>query len=229
MSACFITSTGTDLGKTFVTAGLVRTLRMQGRGVTALKPVVSGFDPENPTGSDPAVLIEAAGGHATLPAIDVISPFRFHAPLSPDMAARAEGRVLDFEKVIAFCRSAETKSEPSEVLLIEGVGGIMVPLDERHTVLDWMVALGHPLVLVAGSYLGAISHILSALDVLERRGLTLLALVISETLPSSVPLEDTLSTLRSFAKIPIITLRRQVPQTVTDADFIHLASLITGS
>ena len=59
-----------------------------------------------------------------------------------------------------------------DVLLIEGIGGIMVPLDDEHTVLDWMLVLQLPVILVAGSYLGTLSHTLTALDVLRRRGLT---------------------------------------------------------
>ena len=69
-------------------------------------------------------------------------------------------------------------------MLIEGVGGIMVPLDERHTVLDWMSALRLPVLLVAGSYLGTISHTLTALHVLAQRNLDIAAVVVSE---SAVP------------------------------------------
>jgi len=209
MTTCFITGTGTDIGKTYVSAGLIRAFTRDGRRVTALKPVVSGFDPGAFSGSDPAMLIEAAGLTPTLEAIEAISPFRFHPPLSPDMAARAEGGTLDFDKIIAFCREAEARRQAEDVLLIEGVGGLMVPLDQQHTVLDWMVALNQPLILVTGSYLGAISHCLTALDVLERRGLTLVALVVNESAASTVPLDETLETLRCFTQAPRIVLRQE--------------------
>ena len=67
------------------------------------------------------------------------------------------------------------------VLLIEGIGGIMVPLDDRHTVLDWMTLLRIPIVLVAGTYVGTISHTLTALEVLVRRNLDIAAVVVSES------------------------------------------------
>jgi len=232
MTTCFITGTGTDIGKTYVSAGLIRALIKAGRRVTALKPVVSGFDPEAFTGSDPAMLIEAAGLTPTLESIKAISPFRFRAPLSPDMAARAEGGILAFDEIIAFCREAEDQRQAGDVLLIEGVGGLMVPLDGRHTVLDWMVALNHPLILVTGCYLGAISHCLTALEVLKHRGLTLSALVVNESAASTVSLDETLETLRCFTQVPLIVLRQEAKEAPRGADvnmaaFAQLAELVT--
>src|SRR6185437_8998899 len=128
--------------------------------------------------------------------VDRISPWRFAAPLSPDMAAAAEGKSVDFAALLADSR-ARIAAKP-DVLLIEGVGGIMVPLDDRRTVLDWMEALALPVLLVAGSYLGTISHTLSAVDVLTRRGLKIAALVISESEGSTVGLDVTIATLRRF-------------------------------
>ena len=142
MTAFFITATGTDIGKTFVAAGLIRHMQAAGRPVEALKPVVSGFDPGAWHGSDPGVLLAALGRPAELAEIERISPWRFTAPLSPDMAARREGRAIDFEALVEFCRRSMTQA--SGTLLIEGIGGIMVPLDDRHTVLDWMSALRIP-------------------------------------------------------------------------------------
>ena len=92
-------------------------------------------------------------------------------------------------------------------LLIEGVGGVMAPLDARHTVLDWMAALDIPLVLVAGSYLGTISHTLTALDSLYRRDMNVLAIIVSETPGSTVPLDDTVAAIARFAD-PVIGLPR---------------------
>jgi dethiobiotin synthetase len=94
-------------------------------------------------------------------------------------------------------------------LLIEGIGGVMVPLDERHTVLDWMAALNIPVLLVTGNYLGTLSHTLTALDALRRRGLGLKALVVNATPDATVPLSDTIATLHRFAgSVPITALPR---------------------
>ncbi len=104
MSAIFITATGTDIGKTFVTAGLIRHLRASGREVDALKPVMTGFDPAHPEASDAGVLLAALGRPVTAAEIARISPWRFSAPLSPDMAARRERRDHRFQRADGVLR-----------------------------------------------------------------------------------------------------------------------------
>jgi dethiobiotin synthetase len=207
MSAFFITGSGTEIGKTFVTAALIHELRRRGRPVAALKPVASGFDPARPEDSDPGALLTALGEQPTIEALDRIAPWRFRAPLSPDMAAARENRTIDFAKLVEHSRNA-IAAAPG-MLLIEGVGGVMVPLDERHTVLDWIAALHIPTTIVGGSYLGAISHALTAFDTLHRRSLKIAALVANETPQSSVPLDETAATIARFAGgVPVIALPR---------------------
>ncbi len=207
MSAVFVTGTGTEIGKTFVTAALIHELRRRGHDVDALKPVVSGFDPAQLAASDPGVLLAALGRAPTQDALDRIAPWRFAAPLAPDMAARHERRALDFAALVAFSRRAV--SAASGTLLIEGVGGVMVPLDDTHTVLDWMAALGLPVLVVAGSYLGAISHALTALDVLSRRDRRIMAVIVNETPGSGVALDATVDSIGRFAGgVPVIALPR---------------------
>ena len=205
MTAIFITATGTDVGKTYVAASLIRLFRQMGRTVDAIKPVVSGFDPAAAATSDPGILLEALGLPPTADEIQRISPWRFRAPLSPDLAARREGRAIDVDQVIAFCRSAVERR--TDLLLIEGVGGVMVPLDGQRTILDVMMALRLPLILVTGSYLGAISHTLTAVDSLFQRDMNLLAIIVSETAGSTVPLDDAVATIARFAE-PVIGLPR---------------------
>jgi dethiobiotin synthetase len=209
MTAIFITGTGTGVGKTFVAASLIRHLRQLGRTVDAIKPVVSGFDPDGVARSDPAILLEALGFPAALPNIERISPWRFRAAMSPDAAAQQEDRRIDVDEVVAFCQSAIEQRR--EILLIEGAGGIMVPLDKQRTILDVMMALRLPLVLVTGSYLGTISHTLTALDALFRRDLSVLAIIVSETPGSTVPLKETVAAIGRFAE-PVIGLPRLQPE-----------------
>jgi dethiobiotin synthetase len=199
VAAVFVTGTGTDIGKTFITAALIGHLRSSGREVEAFKPVVSGFDAANVEGSDPGVLLAALGRPATAEALDRVSPWRFAAPLSPDLAAKAEGRSVDFGALVEFCRG---KAYSRGTILIEGVGGIMVPLDQTHTVLDWMSALRVPVVLIAGSYLGTISHTLTALHVLAQRNLDIAGVVVSESAVAGASLADTVASIARFA-VPI--------------------------
>ena len=196
MTAIYVTGTGTDVGKTFLTATLIRHFRASGRAVAAIKPVMSGFDPTAAAASDPGVLCTALGRAPSLEEIGRISPWRFKAPLSPDLAAAREGCTLEFGAVVDFSRRAATGGA---LVFIEGVGGVMVPLDETHTVLDWMSALRCPVLLVAGSYLGTISHTLTALRVLAQRNLDIVAVAVSESAAPGAPLADTVATITRFA------------------------------
>lgn len=211
MSALFITATGTGTGKTFVTAGLLRYFRETGVSARGLKPVLSGYD--GPEGSDSAFLLDAMGIAVSDQAVAAISPFRFKAPLSPDQAAAKEGRAIDFAALLAFCRAAA--AEPG-LLLIEGVGGAMVPLDATHTTADWMAGLGLPVLLVAGSYLGSISHTLTAAAALKAAGIAIAALVVNDSGPAegpgTIPLADITAALARFLPgLPILALPRNPP------------------
>jgi dethiobiotin synthetase len=225
MTALFVTATGTDIGKTFVTTGLIRHLRGASRTVAAIKPVVSGFDSASWQASDPALLLAALGRPVTLEEVAAVSPWRFKAPLSPHMAARCEGRTIAFLEVVEFCRRAMAARRG--VLLIEGIGGVMVPFDDRHTVLDLMSMLRIPIVLVAGSYVGTISHTLTALEVLARRNLDIAGVVVSESEASAASLDDTVATVQQFADtIDVIGVPRLPPGTPDHPAFAQIAGLI---
>jgi dethiobiotin synthetase len=206
MTVVFVTSSGTEVGKTFVTIKLIEELQARGRRVQALKPVASGFDAAQPQSSDTALLLRAQGLELTSANLDAVSPWRFAAPLSPDMAAARERREIPFDALVAHCRAA---AEHDGTTLIEGIGGVMVPLDARHTVLDWIAALGAPTLLVVGSYLGTLSHSLTAAAALRERGMSLLGIVVSESLEQPVPAEETAATLARFvAGTPVRVLPR---------------------
>jgi dethiobiotin synthetase len=226
MSAYFVTATGTDIGKTFVTAGLVRHLRESGEPVTAFKPVMSGFDIATAAISDAGVLLDALGDPITPEAIERLSPWRYAAPLSPDMAAARENSAIDFSVLTARCR--EMIATPGTVF-IEGVGGVMVPLDATHTVLDWMVALDIPLIMVTGSYLGTISHTLTSVDVCRSRGLSLAAVVLNQSEHSTVPVEETFGSLSRFlAGVPLVAIPRSKTWIDAREDFGRVWSAINA-
>ena len=226
MTTVFITSTGTDIGKTFIARGLIRHLRNRGRTVDALKPVASGFLPREVETSDVGLLLSALGRPATMTEVERISPWRFMAPLSPDIAAQREGRRIDFGSLVDFSKGAIESA--TDVLFIEGIGGVMVPLDERHTVLDWMAALARPIVLVAGNYLGTISHTLTALEVLASRDLEVLSVVLSER-EDSVPVAENVYAIARLAKMEILTVPRLVGGSFNHPTFQHLASRVLAS
>ncbi|MDR3506861.1 MAG: dethiobiotin synthase [Caulobacteraceae bacterium] len=220
MSAFFIAGAGTDVGKTHVTAGLIRALIASGRDVEALKPLVSGFDPEDWAGSDPGRLLAALGRPLDLPHLDRISPWRFRAPLSPDMAAAREGAEIDLEGILALC-AREAAASGDRVLMIEGVGGVMSPLSPATTNLDWIRALQLPVLLVVGSYLGSISHTLTAVEVILATGLPLAAVAVSESLDAGTPFDETLASLGRLSGAPVFAVPRDASETVWAAPIIE--------
>jgi dethiobiotin synthetase len=204
MTTLFVTSSGTGIGKTFVTVQLIRELAAAGVGVCALKPVASGFDPARVAHSDTGLLLAAQGLALTEANVAATSPWAFAAPLSADMAAARERRTIDFEELVAFSRAAR-----AQVTLIEGIGGVMAPLDAQHTVLDWIAALGAPALLVVGSYLGTLSHALTAATALAQRGVAVAGVVVSESTEQPVPAEETAGVLARFlAPAPVWLLPR---------------------
>lgn len=217
MKSVFVAGTGTDIGKTHVACALIRALRLRGLSVDAFKPVVSGFDSDDPDVSDPGRLAQALGEPDALPRI---SPRRYRAPLAPNLAAALEGDVLRLDDLVGDCRDRLERAD-RDLLLIEGAGGVMSPLTDTATNLDLMVALNLPVLLVAGSYLGTVSHVLTALEVIRARGLSLAALVMSESL-AAPDLDQTGQMLRGFeARVPLILAPRDADWSATE-----LANLI---
>lgn len=226
MSAIFVTGAGTNVGKTFVACGLVAELRRRGRAVAAFKPLASGFDPAHAQASDPGALLNALGEPVSPANLDRIAPFRYRAALAPDMAAAAEGKSVDFDAVVAFSRQAVTAAE---FIVIEGVGGVMSPITEHHTVLDWIAALGVPALLVSGTYLGAQTHALTALAALLRRSIAVHAVVASETTGSTVSLSENIRSLARFtAPVPVVAIPRLSSGALHPA-FAALADLFCGT
>jgi dethiobiotin synthetase len=212
MTAIFITGSGTGVGKTFVAEALLRARRAAGRNVAVLKPVITGFDEAAVAASDIGRLLAAAGVTPTPEYISLVSPWRFAAPLSPDMAAAREGRSVPVDEVIAYCRAAIAEAEQADMsLAIEGIGGVMVPLDGTRTVADVIVALGIPAILVGGSYLGSLSHTLTAYEALRVRDVEIDRVIISETPDSEVPLAETRDVLARFVAPVTVEVMPFVP------------------
>jgi dethiobiotin synthetase len=196
MTAVFITGSGTDIGKTWLACALLRGWRAQGLAPEAIKPVATGYDPARFDDSDGAALLAALGRPVTRAAVEAITPFRFAAPLSPDQAARREGRRLDAQTIAQACRPM-LAAAPGPVL-VEGAGGVMSPLNDTETMLDLAAALDLPVIFVCGSYLGAISHALTGLTVLRARGVGVTLALVNET-PGGVDLAATRATLADHA------------------------------
>ncbi len=221
----FITATGTEIGKTLVACALTAQARDAGRSVRVLKPVASGVDMDSTEGlaaSDPGQLLQSLGRPVTRETIASVTPWLYRAALAPNMAARRAGAVLAFEPILEFCRAGLKGSE--DLVLVEGVGGLMAPVTDEVLVLDWLRALKLPALLVAGAYLGTISHILTAAAVLRQSGAPLAGLVISDHGDGPVPMDELQQTLRQF--LPGVPMVGFGPVPDTAARWTHLPPLL---
>ena len=188
----------TDVGKTYVACALLRAARARGLSVSALKPVVSGFDSADWADSDPGLLIAAMGEPLTPERLDAVSPLRFAAPLAPPAAARREGQFLRLAMLAAYC--GPWLAGPAAFNLLETAGGVMSPIAEDGLCVDLMARVPLPVILVGGGYLGAISHTLSALAALRSADLPVAALVISESIePSAPPFAETVASVAQWS------------------------------
>lgn len=207
MKQFFITSTGTGIGKTFVTTLLCEQLRNRNKKIAALKPVISGWD-EKDANSDTALILKSLGLPFTPENIDAISPWRFAAPLSPHMAAAQENRAIDLAELVAFC-----KNTSADITLLEGAGGVMAPINNTHTTLDWIAVLHCPVILTCGSYLGSLSHTLTAIEVLKNKQIPIAGLILCESESGAAPVSEIAQSLETFAGsgLPVVTLSRLKP------------------
>ncbi len=204
MSAYFITAIGTGVGKTLVTAALAHQLTQAKKPVQAIKPIVSGYELGD---NDSEILLQACDKLIDEATIAAISPWRFAAPLSPHLAAAQENKSINTQELLKFCT---TTINTNDITIIEGVGGLMVPLNADTLVIDWIKALQIPAILVASSYLGAINHTLLSLHALQESGIPLRAIVMSQSGEQDAGLEQTRDSIAAFCHpdMPIITIPR---------------------
>ena len=177
----FIAGTNTEVGKTHVAAMIARELVQGGHCVGVYKPTASGCREaaENLIADDAVALWEAAGRPLTL---DQVCPQRFRAPLAPPRAAQAEGRRVD----AALLRTGlDPWLATSDVVIVEGAGGLMSPLSDADYNIDLAAAFGFPLVIVAANELGVINATLQTLITARTRAphLPIAGIVLNQSTP----------------------------------------------
>lgn len=225
MPGLFITATDTEIGKTLVTCAIAAVLRRSGVRVGVCKPIASGcrHDREGLVSED----AEALAHFANSPfALDIINPVRYRHPLAPAVAAEFEKRPID-DAAIDY--SLTHIAEQSDVMLVEGVGGVMVPLDDQRTVIDLMQAVGYPVVVVTSNRLGTLSHTAAACAAIRAAGLTVAGLVINRhhvdtpdlveaTNPRWLAKQNRTTVLATIPEVTDVAPQKaQIPPAVTDA------------
>jgi len=172
-----VTGTDTGVGKTVVAVALLRALAGQGLRAVGMKPVASGVEADGRNAD--VVALAAAGNVAADPAL--VNPYTFAEAIAPHVAARAEGRAIELATLVAAYAAL---ARAADVVVVEGAGGALVPLDERHDMLDIARACALPVLLVVGIRLGCLNHALLTAQAVRARGLTLAAWVATRIEPS---------------------------------------------
>jgi dethiobiotin synthetase len=169
----FVTGTDTGVGKTTVACALLAAARARGLRTLAMKPIETGCDP---IAADALALERAASGDE---AGDAPPLFRFTAPLAPSVAAELEGRAIDLAPIVLA--AARLRARAPDLLLVEGAGGLLVPITEDIDMAGLAAALRLPLLVVARDGLGTINHTLLTLEAAAARGLPVAAVILTAT------------------------------------------------
>ncbi len=201
MRGLLVTGTDTGVGKTVVTAALCLALRRRGLDAGIVKPVQSGSRAADPGGD--AMLLKSWAGLSEDP--EEIAPYSFAQPLAPLVAARLEGRSLDLDEVGARTRALARRHE---LCLVEGVGGLLVPMGPGWTVADLAAALALPLLVVARAGLGTVNHTLLTVREARRYGLEVVGVVANESAPVAPADDPSLATnaelIETLAGVPVL-------------------------
>ena len=216
----FVTGTDTNVGKTVVTAALAGCLRRWGVSVAAMKPVETGVSSSYGAndGSDAARLRQAAQMEET---IERISPYRLSAPLAPASAARAAEVVIHVDTILCLYGDLATRYN---VVLVEGSGGVRVPLTEQLDMRDLIVQLGIPALVVGRTSLGGINHAVLTVEALQQVGIPIVGLLLNSSVemePGSIEDQQSQSTvtlLRERGLCPVLGPIGHIPRLVTDWD-----------
>ena len=214
MRGLFVTGTDTGVGKSVVAAAACAALTARGRRVAAFKPAVTGLDePPVPRWPRDDVLLGRAVGGWQWP--DEVAPYRLGPAVSPHLAAEQAGVTIDPEALVATARRTAAKAD---LLVCEGVGGLLVPLTPDFLVRDLAVALGLPMVVAARTGVGTISHTLLTVEAARAAGLRVAGVVLTPWPEHPGPVEwSNRETIERLAGVPVAGLEPTDPDSLAQA------------
>ena len=200
VSGLFVTATDTGVGKTLISCAIILALRRTGLRVAGMKPVASGCE-ATAAGlvSDDAARLAGASGLAA--PIDLVNPYRFLPAIAPHIAAAQAGVRVDLQRIETACCAL---ARLADGVVVEGVGGVRVPLNEEEDVADLARRLDLPVVLVVGMRLGCLSHALLAAEALDRRDLPLCGWVANHVDPDMAVPDGNVEALVRRLPVPLL-------------------------
>ena len=190
-----VSSTGTNTGKTYVAKNLVKIFRKKNISINVYKPIISGVNSKNILKSDSALLLKELNSKFSMQAFNKISPWSFSKPLAPTLAAQKEGKKIIYSEISEWLNK-EIKKTSSDFILIEGAGGLMVPIDKKKTFINLVEEFRMAIILVVGNYLGTISHTLSLVKNIEALNLDIINIVLNEGKKKDININDTENLLK---------------------------------
>lgn len=203
MAAFFVTGTDTGVGKTLLSVALLTAAARRGFATLGIKPVAAGCSlVDGRAVNEDALALQAA---ATVPlGYSEVNPVALMTPMAPHLAAAEEGVSLVVEPLARACR--EVARMPHDLLLAEGAGGWLVPLNARETMADLAIALGWPVILVVGLRLGCLNHALLSAGAVRAAGLELAGWIANSAGPPMAALEGNVATLDARLGAPRLGL-----------------------
>lgn len=224
MKSLFITGTDTDVGKTFVTAGIVSGFVNSGVSAVPAKPVQTGC--VNGIAEDLEFSLRTAGLSFTEPVLSRLCPLGFTPACSPHLAAELADYSISLSEMVSGLHDLQSDFE---CVVAEGAGGIYVPLGSGETMLDLMVQLGWPVVLVSSNKLGTINHTLLSLSALQRAGLEVTGVVVNHTAPpSSLFSSSNIRAIREYGGVKILGKIPFSPDSFPHKSFVSICDKLKG-
>jgi dethiobiotin synthetase len=213
MRGVFVTGTDTGVGKTIVAATICTQAAARDLSVAAFKPIVTGLEePATEWPHDHELLARAANSGQ---APEEVSPHRYRPAVSPHLAESLAGEAIDPDALVA---AAHGQAASADVLVVEGVGGLLVPLTDDYLVRDLAGELSLPLVIAARPGLGTISHSLLTIEAARAVALRIQAVVLTPWPDEPERIHrSNLETIERFGEVPVLTLPHTTPDTLLEA------------
>jgi dethiobiotin synthetase len=223
MTAYFVTGTDTEVGKTRISVGLMEAIKQQGKTVLGMKPIASGCErsADGLRNEDALALMSQASVDIDY---DIVNPYAFEPAIAPHIAAEQASINVELSKI----QQAYAQLEPqADVLIVEGAGGWLVPLNKQDTIADLANSLDLPVILVVGIRLGCINHALLSAQAIQQQGRPLVGWVANHV-EDNVQSVQIIDTLNANITAPCLGVVPYLAPDQSAADYLDVSALVSG-
>ncbi len=205
----FITGTDTGVGKTIISVALMQYFKNQGKSVAAMKPVASGaIWKDGQLVNDDALFLQQSASEKLQ--YELVNPYVFEEPVSPNIAAKKHGATICLDRVL---QNFSQLQEKFDMVIVEGVGGWLVPLDSKTDVSDLAKILKLPVIVVVAIRLGCINHARLTFSAINQADVPVAGWVANCVDPDLVELQENIQTIKKMVSAPLLSVFPYVPET----------------